>query len=186
MGHGVAAASAMGQLRVGVRALATVDPAPGAIIAAADRLAGDLLPDRYATVCIGRTSRHEDGGHVVCLASAGHQPVLLIEPDGAAGWIDLTVTVPVGVADQVGLDDEVDERAVRVAPGSTMLLFTDGLVEHPGEDIDAGQERLRTAAGRVFTEGADDLATSCDRLIEAVIDSDHREDDIALLAVRLR
>ena len=56
----------------------------------------------------------DDGGHVVCLASAGHQPVLLVEPDGTTGWIDLVATVPVGVAGQVGLDDEVfdlDERA---------------------------------------------------------------------------
>lgn len=186
MGHGVAAASAMGQLRVGLRALATVDPGPGAIIAAADRLAGDLLPDRYATVCIGRTGRDDAGGHVVCLASAGHQPVLLVQPDGSADWIDLVATVPVGVAHQVGLDDEVDERAVDVRPGSTLLLFTDGLVEHPGEDIDAGQERLRAAAGRIFGAEGDDLATSCDRLIEAVVDTEHREDDIALLAVRLR
>ena len=186
MGHGVAAASAMGQLRVGLRALATVDPAPGAIIAAADRLATDLLPDRYATVCIGRVSRADDGGHVVRLASAGHPPVLLVEPNGTADWIDLIATVPVGVAGQVGLEDAVDERTLRLRPGATMLLYTDGLVEHPGEGIDAGQERLRTAAGRIFADAGDDLAASCDRLLEAVVDTEHREDDIALLAVRLR
>jgi serine phosphatase RsbU (regulator of sigma subunit)/FixJ family two-component response regulator len=186
MGHGVAAASAMGQLRVGLRALATVDPAPGAIIAAADRLAGDLLPDRYATVCIGRTSRGDDGGHLVRLASAGHQPVLLVEPDGAADWVDLVATVPIGVACQVGLDDPVDELTVQVPPGTTMLLYTDGLVEHPGEDLDAGQARLREAAGRIFADACDDLGASCDRLIEVMVDTERRSDDIALLAVRLR
>jgi serine phosphatase RsbU (regulator of sigma subunit)/FixJ family two-component response regulator len=187
MGHGVAAASAMGQLRIGLRALVTVDPSPAAIVAAADRLAGLLLTERYATVCIGRVTPADGGGtREVRLANAGHQPVLLVAPDGSARWIDIDTTVPIGVAEQVGLDDPAVEATVTVDVGSTLLLYTDGLVERPGEDIDAGYERLRAAAEDAFHDPGEDVDEACQRLIDAVIDTERRADDIALLAVRVR
>lgn len=188
MGHGVASASAMGQLRVGLRALATVDPSPAAILTAADRLAADLMPDRYATACVGRVVPAAAGGErVVRLASAGHQPVLHVTCDGDARWLDVDASVPVGVAHQVGLRDAVGEQPFTLGPGSTLLLFTDGLVERPGESLDAGHERLRDAARRIFTtDDASSLEARCDALIDALVETDPREDDIAIMAVRLR
>ncbi|WP_089305935.1 SpoIIE family protein phosphatase [Geodermatophilus pulveris] len=179
VGHDVVAAAAMGHLRGLIRACAweAPDPDPGAVLARVDRLVQGLRVAAMATLVYARAlPPAEDGGpwqlHV---ASAGHPPVLLRAPDGGVRVLDEVTGLLVGV----------DGGAVRpsttleLPPGTTLLAYTDGLIERPGTDLDEGIAELvgRLAAARAGA-GPRELCAA------AVAGSIDGRDDVALLAVR--
>ena len=112
------------------------------------------------------------------VASAGHLPPLLVRPDGTNELLDVMPAPPLGVG--TGL---IQSRVLQIEDGSLLVLYTDGLVEKRGRDIDEGLGRLRD----IFGPGSTDqpLEDLC-RATLAGVYGDQQRDDIALLVARLR
>ena len=173
VGHGIEAASLMGRIRHVLRALVLEGHGPASAIEQLERVTA--LEDRgMATlVCVvvdPRTRRAR-------FASAGHPPPLLLRPDGSAIYLEGGRSVPIGAVDAaVYVEDEV-----AIDPGSTILLYTDGLVERRGASIDDGLDMLLRSAVR----GPNDVDALLSHLIADLVGRYHPVDDIALLAFRL-
>ncbi|MDX3116305.1 SpoIIE family protein phosphatase [Streptomyces scabiei] len=137
-GHGVQAAATMGQLRSAVRAFALSDRPPQEVMGGTNRLLIDLDPGQFASCCYVRL---DPATGLARAARAGHLPPLLRHPDGRTDVVELPGGVVLGV----------DPRAhypvteLRLEPGAILALYTDGLVERPGHDIDEGIAALRRA-----------------------------------------
>jgi len=179
VGHDVAAAAAMGHLRGVLRACIwdAENADPGWVLARVDRLVQGLRVASLATMVYARAVRPAAPGSPweVHVANAGHPPLLLREPDGAVQVLDGVTGLLVGV-------DATTHREtlmLDVLPGTTLIAYTDGLIERPGVDLDVGIRQLceRLAAAPVGA-GPREL---CDAAVTGALD--HR-DDVALLAVR--
>ncbi|MBB4887497.1 ATP-binding SpoIIE family protein phosphatase [Streptomyces netropsis] len=172
MGRGVRAAAVMGQLRTAVRAYARLDLPPHEVLQLLDGLATEIDPSQIAT-CVYAVHDPNEGRLVY--ASAGHLPILVRDPDGTVrraaeptgpplgtgGWLHTSGTVPLG-------------------PGSSAVLYTDGLVERRDEDIYDGVEALE----RAFSGATGSPQVMCDRLIRALgVTADH-DDDVAVLVLQ--
>jgi PAS domain S-box-containing protein len=173
VGHGIDAAATMGELRNALRAYALEGVPPGAVLARLDHLVEQLQNDRMTTLVYAVIDADWSD---VRYASAGHPPPLVLHPDGGADFLWDGRSTPLGVHSGGGYEEGV----VRLAGGSTLLLYTDGLVEVPGEDLFAGLERLRAAA----VAGPADPDALCDHVIEALLGERGASDDVALLALR--
>ena len=173
VGHGFHAAAIMGQLRSGLRAYALDGMPPGEVLERLNRLVRQLEPGRTATLVYLVLDPH--GGHLA-VASAGHPPPLVDPIEGDAWFAELPSSVPLGAARHV----RYDERELELEPGGALVLYTDGLVERPGESLDAGLERLRATVHA----GHDDLEKLGDALVAKLLPDGSRDDDAALLMVR--
>ncbi|MFF4223704.1 SpoIIE family protein phosphatase [Streptomyces sp. L500] len=173
MGHGFAAAVAMSQYRSLLRTVGTSGASPGAILERADRDAARIGLDRVATCLLALI---DPGAGTITAARAGHLPPVLLRPDREGELLDVPAGPPLGTA-LCGYE----ALTVRMPPGSVLLLYTDGLVERRGVDIDVSLRAL-TRLRLPLTGSLDGvLDTLLSRLAE-----DPAEDDIALLAARLR
>ncbi|MGA5065474.1 SpoIIE family protein phosphatase [Streptomyces exfoliatus] len=170
-GHGVAAAATMGQLRSAVRAFALGGHRPQDVMRGTNRLLIDLDPGQFASCCY--VLLDPDTGEMRAVR-AGHPQPLLRMPDGSTELLELAGGVVLGVDDRASYP----VTRLRLAPGAVLALFTDGLVERPGRDIDEGIERLRRA---LAATGSLPLAEAADRLIREARQATARPDDIALL-----
>ncbi|MFD9306885.1 SpoIIE family protein phosphatase [Streptomyces sp. NPDC060048] len=170
-GHGVAAAATMGQLRSAVRAFALSGNTPEQVVRGTNQLLIDLDPGQFASCCYVLL---DPATGLVLAVRAGHPQPLLRHPDGRTEVLDL----PGGVV--LGIDAEAEYPVTRlwIEPGAVLALYTDGLVEIPGTDIDTGVERLRAA---LAAAGPVPLTETADRLIGEAGNSADRPDDIALL-----
>ncbi|MGC0333936.1 hypothetical protein RKD23_006926 [Streptomyces sp. SAI-170] len=174
-GRSMGAVMAMGQLRAAVRTLAAMDLTPHELLRHLDTLASHIEPDRMATclyaVCDPATRR-------LSIAAAGHVPPILLEPDGRAGILDVPTGPPLGV-------DGVVPEAVEVeAPaGSTLVLYTDGLVESRTRDVSLSLRLLCETLGGTGPHVPSSLEALCDEALSALPAGD-RDDDVALLAAR--
>ncbi len=177
MGHDLTAAVAMGQLRSVLRSYAWQGSAPSVVLDHLDQLVQGLEMAQLATAIYARLDLPGEGGGTLQLANAGHLPPVLRRPDGSAVLLDGAQSLLVGAA----LGTARDELTVPIERGSTLVLYTDGLVEQRGVDPDTGLERLRLAVEAV--DGAD-AATVVDELLRA-LDGTTRDDDVALLVVRV-
>ncbi|MEJ8649021.1 SpoIIE family protein phosphatase [Streptomyces sp. MS1.AVA.3] len=172
MGRGVRAAAVMGQLRTAVRAYARLDLPPHEVLQLLDGLAAEIDASQIAT-CVYAVHDPNEGRLVY--ASAGHLPILVRDPDGTirraaeptgpplgtGGWLHTSGSVPLG-------------------PGSSAVLYTDGLVERRDKDIDHGVEALERAfAGAA---GAPDIV--CDRLLRSLGITASHDDDVAILVIQ--
>ncbi|KOU19605.1 diguanylate cyclase [Streptomyces sp. WM6372] len=170
-GHGVAAAATMGQLRSAVRAFTLAGSAPDQVVAGTNRLLIDLDPGQFASCCYVLLDPVSGRARA---ARAGHPQPLLRHADGRAEVLDLPGGVVLGI--DAGATYPVTD--LRLAPGSVLALYTDGLVEEAGTDIDVGVERLRAALAAARPSPLTEMA---DRLIGEAGGSADRPDDIALL-----
>ncbi|MEV0981637.1 SpoIIE family protein phosphatase [Streptomyces sp. NPDC049915] len=181
-GHGVQAAATMGQLRSAVRAFALSDRPPQEVLGGTNRLLIDLDPGQFASCCYVRLDPVSGLARVV---RAGHPPPLLREADGRTTVVDL----PGGVVLGVDPAARYPVSELRMTPGAVLALYTDGLVERPGFDIDDGITALRLALSRAGAPGADrgcrSLADVADRLTATARHAADRPDDIALLLAAL-
>ena len=169
VGRGFYAAAVMGQLRSGLRAYALDTGAPGEVLGRLSRLLRQLVPGRTATALYLVLDPY--AGSLVA-SSAGHPPPLVVA-SGDATFVDLPGSAPLGATRHPTYEDCEHE----VDPGSTLVLYTDGLVERPGESLNAGLERLRT----VVRAAEDDLEHLADRLVDELLPGGAAEDDAALL-----
>ncbi|MGW0331448.1 SpoIIE family protein phosphatase [Streptomyces sp. NPDC003011] len=182
-GHGVQAAATMGQLRSAVRAFALGDRPPDEVMSGTNHLLIDLDPGLFASCCYVRL---DPATGVARAARAGHPQPLLRQPDGRTHVLDLPGGVVLGV----------DPRArypvteLRMDIGAVLALYTDGLVERPGGDIDDGISALRVALAKAGAPaarpGGRSLAALADRLTATARHAADRPDDIALLLAARR
>jgi len=182
-GHGVQAAATMGQLRSAVRAFALGDHSPDEVMSGTNRLLIDLDPGQFASCCYIRL---DPVTGVARAARAGHPQPLLRHPDGRTDVLDLPGGVVLGVDPQA----QYPVTELRLERGAVLALYTDGLVERPGTDIDVGVEALRAALSRAGAHtarpGGPSLARVADQLTDQARQAPDRPDDIALLlATRL-
>jgi anti-sigma regulatory factor (Ser/Thr protein kinase)/putative methionine-R-sulfoxide reductase with GAF domain len=173
VGRGFHAAAIMGQLRSGLRAYALDGMSPAPVLERLNNLLRQLEPGRTATVVYIVFDPHGGG---FTAATAGHPPPLVNPPEGDARFLDLPGSVPLGAARHT----RYDEHDVDLDPGATIVLYTDGLVERPGETLDAGLERLVEAV----EEGDDDLEHLGDKLVDVLLPDGAGDDDAAVLMAR--
>ncbi|MCU1377071.1 MAG: hypothetical protein JWN29_54 [Acidimicrobiales bacterium] len=174
MGRGARAAAVMGQLRTALRAYALQDLPPTIVMRSIDRLLQEVGDDAMATAAFlvldPRSRRLE-------VVSAGHPPPLVVATDGTSSFIDCDPHTPLGV-----LTTPIYHPTVlTLPPGALLLLYTDGLVEERDENLADGLARLAVAV-----DGNEpDIETLCDDVLSRMV-PDEKNDDIALLAARLR
>ena len=181
VGHDIAAAAVMGQLRTMLRTIAwSLDDEPAAQVQRLDRALDDLAVDAMATLIYARVDADDgSGGRTLRWTNAGHPPPLLVTADGVVTFLDDGIPdLMVGVQP----DTERTDDSVRLPPGSTLLLYTDGLVERRGESISVGLDRLADAAHRHQALGVDDFL---DAILGDLVGQE-LADDVAVLAVHLR
>jgi integral membrane sensor domain MASE1/anti-sigma regulatory factor (Ser/Thr protein kinase) len=170
-GHGLRAASTMGQLRMGLRAYALEEPSPAKVVSRLDRLVSQLLVSEIVTL-VYLVLDLESG--IVQLANAGHPPPLVVGPGGQTSYLEDGLGSPLGCDDPKPV-----ETSFRLVPGSTLLLFTDGLVEKRGVSIQEGLERLEILAA----DCDQDIETFCEVMLASMVEG-VISDDVALLAIR--
>ncbi|MFE4053594.1 PP2C family protein-serine/threonine phosphatase [Streptomyces sp. YIM B13518] len=179
-GHGLHAAVMMSQLRTALRAYAVDGDSPGRLLTRLHEYLRHLQPDLFATAVIARF--HPDG-HTLTWAAAGHPPPVLRLPDGRVRTLDAKPGAMLGIP----LRQDIADHTERLAPGSTLALYTDGLVERRAQGIDPGIERLAAALGSFGSAELDaDLEGSADRLLPPLLSDSERDDDVCLLLCHLR
>ncbi|MDX6207149.1 MAG: hypothetical protein QOF39_3206 [Frankiales bacterium] len=175
-GHDMPAAAIMGQLRNLLRGIAWhTNAAPHQVISGLDRTAHGLGVTDLATVIYARIEPTHTGGWRARWANAGHPPPLLVLATGETRYLDRPSGLLLAFGDAQHTDGLVD-----LPPMSTLLLYTDGLVESRTVDIDQGLEQLQRAAAVAATWSLERL---CGHVL-AELASDTNEDDVTLLAVR--
>jgi len=177
VGHGLEAASAMGRLRAAVAAFATLTSDPGELLAGLHRVARAPEGAEFVTACCAVL---DPGRGTLTYASAGHPPILLVEPSGEATWLDEGLSPPMGAL-------EVDSRpnaTVDVPPGGLLLVYTDGLVERRDRHLDAGLDVLREHAIELRDRAPQQI---CDELVDRLLVAPpQHNDDTVVMCVRLR
>lgn len=164
-GHGMGAVAAMALLRFTAKGMIITG---SSLTGALSRLNALLLhsrdPHGSATMVLARYSPRE---HRLLWAQAGHPPPLLVR-DGKARYLERPYGMLLGATDT----PRYEEAEVVLRPGDRLLLYTDGLVERPGESIDRGLERLAGAAG---PDGSP-VPAPLERLLGALLEPDGRDD----------
>jgi serine phosphatase RsbU (regulator of sigma subunit) len=177
VGHDITAAGAMGQLRASLRMLALDDNLePGTVLERLGAANAIVHMTAFATAVFARLTRHGDDWDLHW-ASAGHPPPVLIERDGRTA----TLNHARGMALVPNVIGRYPSARVRLEPGCTVLLYTDGLIERRGIDLEHSIADLAARAAAHLDTSAT-LAEVCDRLSRAALGND----DLALLAVRVR
>jgi len=179
-GHDRHAAAAMAQVRNVLRGVAHSQPeSPARVLAALDRAMGDLAVGTLATAVLARVERCDDGDdagrRLIRWSNAGHPAPVLVEADGTVTPLQRTPNRLLGV----GPDALRVEHACLLPPGATLLLYTDGLVERRGVNLDDGLAWLCREVAGLRHLPLDEL---CDRLLSVL--PDELDDDVALLALR--
>jgi serine phosphatase RsbU (regulator of sigma subunit) len=174
-GHGLQSAAVMAQLRNAVRAFADEDPTPERVVTRLNRLLCRLEPEETATAIIAIWDK-ETG--IFNRSNAGHPAILRCREGETAYLIPRTNNILLGA--DVGWQYAAEQKFLR--PGTTLLMYTDGLVEMRGQSLDEGMDALRE-----FVEGLKDLSPEvlCKQILEWRLGTAGREDDICVLAVRV-
>ncbi|MFE5189661.1 PP2C family protein-serine/threonine phosphatase [Streptomyces sp. NPDC056628] len=174
-GHGLHAAVMMSQLRTALRAYAVDGSSPGQLLTRLHEFLHRLRMDLYATAVIARFHPHDD---TFTWAAAGHPPPVLRAPDGEV----LTLDAKPGAMLGIPLQQRIADHTAPLPPGSTLALYTDGLVERRAQGIDPGIRRLTEALATFRAdELGQDLEGSADRLLPPLLNDSEHDDDVCLL-----
>lgn len=177
-GHGALAAATMMQLRTLLRGFAVShEVAPSEVLRRLDRFFVQLDLGLLATAFFGWVQADPAGGLVLRWCNAGHLPPILLTPDGETTMLDGRDDLLLGLE----IESNRTDLSLRLPPESTLLLYSDGLVETRTEDLDTGLARLRAAARSLSRHGVAEL---CDELVSALA-GNNPYDDVTLLAVRV-
>ncbi|MFI9648273.1 SpoIIE family protein phosphatase [Streptomyces sp. NPDC052040] len=177
VGHDLDAAAGMAQLRNMLRAYAwSQKEPPSRILEWLDEAMTRLTDVPMATTVFARTALGDDGLWTLSWTNAGHPPPLLVTREG------LTEYLTEGHGPLLGIRTgrQRSDGTVVLPPESTLLLYTDGLVESPGHSLDEGLDRLRRHAAALAHRSLESFA---DQLLERTRPADN-EDDVAVLALR--
>jgi anti-sigma regulatory factor (Ser/Thr protein kinase) len=185
VGHGIHASATMGRLRTAVRTLADVDLSPDELLTQLDdlviRLDREEGPEargaQEASGQVGATclyAVYDPVSRRCTMARAGHPPPALVTPDGGVRFLELPAGPPLGLG---GLPFEAAE--VQLEENSLLALYTDGLIEAPGHDIEAGMALLRGA----LNSPAQALEETCEQVLRTLL-TGRPADDIVLMLAR--
>ncbi|NEA63376.1 SpoIIE family protein phosphatase [Streptomyces sp. SID12488] len=178
VGHDLEAAAGMAQVRNMLRAYAwALRQPPSQIVERLDEAVLHITDVAMATMILARLEETHDGQWKLSWTNAGHPPPLLISHDGLADYL----TNGHGILLGTGSNKPRTDASVLLPPGSTLLLYTDGLIEEPGHTLDEGLHRLRQHAAALAHRP---LASFTDQLLQRVRPLAN-DDDVALLALRV-
>jgi PAS domain S-box-containing protein len=185
VGHGIHASATMGRLRTAVRTLADVGLSPDELLTQLDdlviRLDREEGPEargaQEASGQVGATclyAVYDPVSRRCTMARAGHPPPALVTPDGGVRFLELPAGPPLGLG---GLPFEAAE--VQLEENSLLALYTDGLIEAPGHDIEAGMALLRGA----LNSPSQALEETCEQVLRTLL-TGRPADDIVLMLAR--
>jgi serine phosphatase RsbU (regulator of sigma subunit)/anti-sigma regulatory factor (Ser/Thr protein kinase) len=174
-GHGLPAASLMGKMRNALRAHALMGGTALDILVRADEFHRHFGEGELVTLLVGVLAQDLSTFRYV---SAGHPPPLVVGPEGAAFASNGHANPPLGLPQAPTFGEE--EVAMR--PGTSVLLYTDGLIERRDESLDVGLERLRSTAERVLHGTAPNDAIT--DLLERVVEGPRPTDDVVLMLLQ--
>jgi PAS domain S-box-containing protein len=169
-GHGLDAVADMAAARFSLRALALTEPAPENVLARLNEVVRVFESNTMITAIYGVL---DPGAQEWTYATAGHCPAMLRDPDGNTRILDERCDPPLGIA------HSFLRHTTPAASGSTLVLYTDGLVERRTELITIGLERLRHACD----EGPANPEELCDYLLDVMLRDAAPTDDVAMLVV---
>ena len=172
VGHGLASAAAMGQLRASFATAVSIDPDPITALASVDKFAGlgsDTVAASAAYVLVDPTG-------FATYASAGHPPIVVVPSGGPAHIVEGARGSLLGYRTPA-----VDGRTFPFEPGDLIVMFTDGLVESRTEPIDDGITRLITTVDAIRDLSPQQV---CETLVATLTKDRVVEDDIAILILR--
>lgn len=171
-GSGLRAAGVMGRMRSMLRGFALEAPAPAEVLERLNRTFTYFEPNEMATVCYGTVDIDR---RTFTVASSGHLPPVLALAEAQAELVSLRPGPPICS----GVPGTPEDAVVELTPGTTVTLYTDGLVERRDRSIMAGLDALRSAIG---VGSAEDV---CHAIVEQLIDPGDAADDTAVLVARL-
>jgi PAS domain S-box-containing protein len=175
VGRGLSAAAVMGQLRSSARALLLTGAEPAKVLDQLDSVAA-LIPDADCTTAF--VAILDTGSATLRYSCAGHLPAVLANPEsGAVTLLTDARSVPLAVQ----RSDPRPQTSQVLMPGSTLVFYTDGLVERRHESIDAGIARVGKIVGEAMTSTVDAVA---DAVVSAMAPSDGYDDDVAMVVYR--
>ncbi|MFD3590926.1 SpoIIE family protein phosphatase [Streptomyces sp. NPDC058683] len=176
MGHGLSEAATMGRLRTAVHTLADLELPPDEIMSRLNDTVSGLGEDSYAT-CLYAVY---DPTTLICsFVCAGHPQLIVVQPDGNVHIPEPAPDPPLGAA-----EPPFETVQLTLPEGSLLVLYTDGLVESSGRDIDDGLVKLTALLRTAHTDGLDRV---CDTLVGGLLPADQRDidDDATLLVARV-
>ncbi|HET7667773.1 MAG TPA: SpoIIE family protein phosphatase [Mycobacterium sp.] len=174
VGRGLSAAAVMGQLRSSARALLLTGAEPARLLEHLDSVAA-FIPDAFCTTVF--VAILDTRSETLSYSSAGHVPAVLAAPDSEPQLLTDARSVPMAVH----RDEPRPQATAAMTGGSTLLLYTDGLVERRTEPIDAGIARVAEVMARTTESSADAVA---DALVAALAPADGYDDDVAIVLYR--
>lgn len=174
VGRGLAAAAVMGQLRSSARALLLTGAEPEMLLEQLD-VAAEFIPDAFCTTVFVAILDTESGE--LRYSSAGHLPAVLVAPQCEPTLLSDAQSVPIAVHGR----GPRRQASVTVAPGSTLMLYTDGLVERRDSSIDDGIARVARVVADGMTLSADAVA---DAALATMAPPDGYDDDVAIVVYR--
>ncbi|GGX63352.1 SpoIIE family protein phosphatase [Streptomyces fructofermentans] len=177
-GHDLDAAAGMAQLRNMLRAYTwSRDDPPHHTVQHLDQAMRHITDVRMATLILARLAREPDGEWILRWTSAGHPPPLLVEYDGVTRYLDESKGILLGT----GTLHPRTEARVTLPPGSTLVFYTDGLIESRRQLLDVGLARMRRHAAVLAHRPLNSFA---DQLLQHTRPADN-DDDVALLTIRI-
>ncbi|MDX3452171.1 SpoIIE family protein phosphatase [Streptomyces sp. ME02-8801-2C] len=178
VGHDLEAAAGMAQVRNMLRAYAwALQSPPSRIVERLDEAVLHITDVAMATMILARIEEAHDGQWKLTWTNAGHPPPLLISHDGLADYL----TEGHGILLGTGAQKPRTDASTLLPRGSTLLFYTDGLIEEPGHTLDEGLHRLRRHAAALAHRPLDSFT---DQLLDRVRPGAN-DDDVALLALRM-
>ncbi|MBF8194001.1 SpoIIE family protein phosphatase [Nonomuraea sp. K274] len=176
-GHDLQAAAKMSQIRNMLRMAAWAQHTPPSrVVGRLDDALPHITDDLMATLVLALAEQRQDGAWWLRWTSAGHPPPLLVDDDGSTRYLEQGQGLLLGT----GLPADRPDAAVPIPSQSTVLFYTDGLIETPGESLEVGMNRLRRHAAALARQ---QLPYFCDEILARM--RHDVIDDIALLALRL-
>jgi PAS domain S-box-containing protein len=173
-GKGLSAASMVGRLRSALRAYALEGHSPAQVVERLNRLIWTEGQEGQMATLLFVVVDPVEGR--VAWVNAGHPPPLLVAGGAPPRFLDDSSNVPLGVLPF----PDFQEVSLTVGPQATVVLYTDGLIERPGENINLGLARL----AELVHSAPDDSEALCDQLLESLVPDGAPSDDVALLALR--
>jgi serine phosphatase RsbU (regulator of sigma subunit) len=168
----------MGMVRHTIRAAAIRERAPARVLATVNAALGRQTSDEQFCTAIAARLRPQEDHVLAWMCVAGHPPPLILRTDGSLHWIEGSGAL-LGVFDDAGLTDQ----EIRLAPGDTLVLYTDGVTEERGDQGAFGERGLAAALEGAAGTSAAEIVGRIERAVLAHGSGEPR-DDIAILAVR--
>jgi anti-sigma regulatory factor (Ser/Thr protein kinase) len=174
VGRGIEAAARMAHLQSAVRAYALEGLRPSLILERMNGFVQELESRGTATLLLAIV---DPDAETVRLASAGHPPPLIVDPDGNSSYAEGPSGNPLGTS----LFPSYDETVMAMPTGSALVLYTDGIVERPDQTLDVGMGILADL-GLSLPDEPDE---ACRILLDRLLSDGLTHDDVALLIARL-